>query len=78
MNDMADVWKHPQLAARDSWRKVETAAGPIPALLPPGRSSAFQPRMDGVPALGQHTDAILSELGLAEDDIAKLHRDRVV
>ena len=78
VNDMADVWKHPQLAARDSWRNVETAAGPIPALLPPGRSSAFEPCMGGVPALGQHTDAILSELGLASADIAKLHHDHVV
>lgn len=78
MNEMADVWKHPQLVARDSWRKVETAAGPIPALLPPGRSSAFEPRMDRVPALGEHTDSILSELGLASAEIAQLHQDNVV
>ncbi|MGD9670847.1 MAG: CaiB/BaiF CoA transferase family protein [Hyphomicrobiaceae bacterium] len=78
MNEMADVWKHPQLVARDSWRKVETAAGPIPALLPSGRSSAFEPRMDRVPALGEHTDSILSELGLASAEIAQLHQDNVV
>lgn len=43
--------------------RVATPAGPIPALLPPGAVDAFTPRMDAVPALGQHTDAILGELG---------------
>ena len=63
MNDMHDVWEHPQLRARGRWTEVATPAGPIPALLPPGAVDAFTPRMDAVPALGQHTDAILGELG---------------
>ena len=63
MNTMHDVWAHPQLAARERWRQVGTSAGEVPALLPPGMPAAFEPRMDSVPALGEHTEAILRELG---------------
>lgn len=63
VNDMAGLWGHPQLKARDRWRQVDTPAGPIPALLPPGRQSAFSPRMGPIPAVGQHTQSILAELG---------------
>ena len=65
VNDMAGLWAHPQLKARERWRQVDTPAGAIPALLPPGRQSAFSPRMGPIPAVGQHTAAILAELGLA-------------
>ena len=65
VNDMAGLWAHPQLKARERWRQVDTPAGAIPALLPPGRQSAFSPRMGPIPAVGQHTQAILAELGLA-------------
>ncbi|MEX3922426.1 CaiB/BaiF CoA transferase family protein [Paraburkholderia sp. BR10936] len=63
MNTMADVWAHPQLQARERWREVQTSAGTVPALLPPGVPCAFDARMDAVPALGQHTESILRELG---------------
>ncbi|MFW5396117.1 MAG: itaconate CoA-transferase [Candidatus Accumulibacter regalis] len=63
MNDMHEVWEHPQLKARGRWTEVDTPSGPIPALRPPGQVDAFTPRMDAVPALGEHTEAILSELG---------------
>ena len=69
MNDMAALWAHPQLKARNRWRTVGTAAGPIPAMLPPGASSAFEARMDDVPALGAHTAAILRGIGYADDAI---------
>ena len=69
MNDMAALWAHPQLKARDRWRTVGTPAGPIPALLPPGANSAFEARMDDVPALGAHTVAILSGIGYSDDAI---------
>ena len=72
MNDMHDVWQHPQLKARGRWTDVATPAGPVPALLPPGMTDAYSPRMDAVPALGEHTRAILSELGFASDDIAAM------
>ena len=74
MNDMSQLWEHPQLRARGRWSSVGSAAGPIPALLPPGRNSSFYYRMDAVPAVGQHTDAILRELGHREQTIADLHR----
>jgi itaconate CoA-transferase len=69
---MHDVWAHPQLAARGRWTQVDTSAGPIPALLAPGIPSQWQPRMDAVPALGEHTDAILTSLGYSAPDIAAL------
>ena len=72
MNDMAGVWQHAQLEARARWREVGSPAGPIPALLPPGRTSDWEPRMDAVPALGQHTRAILAELGCSDDEIEEL------
>jgi itaconate CoA-transferase len=71
VNTMAEVWAHPQLKARERWREVDSPAGKLPALLPPG-SWNEGPRMDPVPALGQHTDAILRELGLDAAAIAAL------
>lgn len=64
MNDMASVWSHPQLRSRDRWRSVASPAGEILALLPPGRHSTFEYRMDPIPALGEHTRAILSQFGV--------------
>jgi itaconate CoA-transferase len=72
MNDMAQVWAHPQLAARERWAQVATPVGSIPALLPPGRNSSFDYRMDAVPAVGQHTELILRELGHVDASIATL------
>jgi len=63
MNDMAGVWAHPQLQARQRWQTVGSPAGDIPALLPPGRNNRYDYRMDPVPAVGAHTEAILRELG---------------
>ena len=78
MNDMAGLWAHPQLQARARWRTVGTPAGEISALLPPGRNDSFAYRMDPVPAVGQHTDAILRELGRSDSDIAALHASGAV
>jgi len=75
VNDMHDVWHHPQLAARRRWVEVGSPAGPIPALLPPVTSDGFTPRMGDVPALGEHTEAILAELGWSAEAIAGLRRD---
>ena len=72
MNDMHDLWQHPQLAARARWTQVGSPAGPIPALFPPGVTDSFVPRMDPVPSLGQHTGAILAELGYSATDIDRL------
>jgi crotonobetainyl-CoA:carnitine CoA-transferase CaiB-like acyl-CoA transferase len=73
VNTMAEVWAHPQLAARQRWREVGSPVGPLPALLPPGSWQDAAPRMDPVPALGEHTDALLAELGLDAAAIQALH-----
>lgn len=78
VNDMHGVWQHPQLRARDSWREVDSPAGKLPSLLPPGRNGAFVPRMDPVPALGQHTQSILGELGFTAEQRADLAAGGVV
>jgi itaconate CoA-transferase len=78
MNDMHDVWEHPQLAARHRFADVKTPAGSVPALLPPGQPNAYAPRMDPVPALGEHTEAILRELGLDAAAIARLRAAQAI
>ena len=72
LRDMAGLWQHEQLAARGRWRQVDTPAGPVPTLLPPGSWDDGDPRLDAVPALGQHTDAVLTELGVSKTEIAAL------
>ncbi|KAJ5602234.1 hypothetical protein N7510_011768 [Penicillium lagena] len=70
VNDMRGVWEHAQLRARDRWTDVDTPAGRIPALLPPGSTKnaahgGYGARMDSVPRVGEHNEAILAELGLS-------------
>ena len=72
INDIAEVWQHPQLAARGRWTTVGTEKGVVPALRPPAGLDGVEPRMDPVPALGQHTDAVLGELGYSAEAIAGL------
>lgn len=72
LNEPMDVWNHPQLAARDRWREVNTPGGPIRALLPPFTFGDFEAVMGDVPALGEHTDAVLHELGYNDAAIADL------
>jgi itaconate CoA-transferase len=72
LNDMAEFWAHPQLAARGRWTRVGSPGGDIDALLPPFNLSDFEPRMAAVPALGEHSRAILGELGYPRDAIDRL------
>ena len=78
VNSAAALWQHPQLQARQRWTEIATPAGPVPALLPPGSSNRYTPRMDGVPALGQHTGAVLDELGYSSAQVAALRAGGVV
>ncbi|MER6347463.1 CaiB/BaiF CoA transferase family protein [Streptomyces sp. NPDC001595] len=79
LRDVREVAGHPQLAARERWREVGSPVGPLRALLPPitmpGGETA---RMGDVPALGQHTGALLRAVGMTDDEIAALRRDGVV
>ncbi|UZD97700.1 CoA transferase [Pseudomonas corrugata] len=72
VNDMHAVWSHPQLKSRNRWVDVGSPQGTLPALLPPGANSAFTPRMDAIPALGEHSESILAELGYSLGDINQL------
>ena len=74
VNDMAQVWAHAQLRARQRWVDVATPAGPVPALLPPGVANAADVRMNAVPSLGQHSHAILAGLGYSTEQITELQR----
>ena len=79
VNTMREFWQHPQLAARQRWRDIGSPVGTIPALLPPGHwDDGHGPRMDPVPALGEHTDALLAELGYGADDIAALRAAQAI
>ena len=78
MNDMQEVWQHPQLSARERWTEVGSPAGPIPALMPPALPHDVTPRMDPMPALGEHSDAILRELGYDDSAIARLRADGAI
>lgn len=77
VNDMNGVWEHPQLKARCRWTEVGSPRGTLPALLPPGTWNEG-PRMDPIPALGQHTDSILAELGYAPHEVTALRSDNAV
>ena len=72
LNDMAGLWKHEQLKARDRWTEVDSPNGSIAALLPPGMNDSYDYRMDPIPAVGQHTDSILKELGISESEIVSM------
>ena len=78
MNGVREFVDHPQLKARDRWREVDSPAGPIDALLPPVTSEDFEPVMDPIPEVGQHTQDILKELGFDDEEAAKLRRDEAV
>ncbi|MEV5704026.1 CaiB/BaiF CoA-transferase family protein [Actinoallomurus sp. NPDC052274] len=63
LRSMEEFAGHPQLAARDRWRQVGSPVGPVDALLPPVTVAGREPRMGAVPALGEHTAAVLAEFG---------------
>ncbi|MFD4528001.1 CaiB/BaiF CoA transferase family protein [Streptomyces sp. NPDC058470] len=78
LRDVREVADHPQLAARDRWREVGSPVGPLRALLPPiTLPGGAEARMGGVPELGEHTGAVLRELGMTKEDVAELLRDGV-
>ncbi|RMY98067.1 hypothetical protein D0864_04522 [Hortaea werneckii] len=65
LNNMAGLWAHPQLKARDRWAQVQSPNGWIPALKPAGAAEASDVRMDPIPAVGEHTEAIFKEFDIS-------------
>ncbi|KAJ5728179.1 hypothetical protein N7493_004509 [Penicillium malachiteum] len=71
VNDMQGVWNHAQLKARDRWTEVQTPAGKVEALLPPGSTKSaeqggYEAQMGSIPKVGEHNEVILAELGISQ------------
>src|SRR5690348_351425 len=62
LRDVREFFDHPQLAARDRWREVETPHGAIRALVPPATLAGHEPVMGPVPRVGEHNARIRAEL----------------
>ncbi len=78
MNDMRHVWEHAQLKARKRWVDVDTPNGKVLAMRPPGVPESFDARMDPIPAVGEHTTAILGEIGYSDFEIAQLRAAQTI
>jgi crotonobetainyl-CoA:carnitine CoA-transferase CaiB-like acyl-CoA transferase len=77
MNSVSQFIQHPQFAARGSWRRVDSPAGSVPALIPPVRMAGVDPIMRAIPELGQHTEAILAEIGFDAGTLTRWKDERV-
>ena len=78
LNRPSEVLSHPHLLARDRFRTISTPTGPAEAVLPPPVIAGYTPPMGAVPGLGEHTDAVLTELGLSELEIAALREQGAI
>ena len=77
INSVSQFIEHPQLAARQAWRQVDSPVGPVPGLIPPVRMAGIDPIMGAIPELGQHSESILAELGFDSGTIERWKRDHV-
>jgi crotonobetainyl-CoA:carnitine CoA-transferase CaiB-like acyl-CoA transferase len=78
LNTPTEVLGHPQLVERDRWREVGSPVGPVQCLLPPPQVAGWDWRLDPVPALGEHTEAVLHELGFDAGELAAMHSEGVI
>lgn len=78
INELRDLWRHPQLQSRQRWVTINTPVGEIPSLLPPGIREASETRMDPVPKLGEHTIKILHELNYSDEIIEQLKTKKII
>ena len=78
VNDMPEVWDHPQLKALNRLIDTDTPKGTVKSFKPPGNNSSFEPSLGPVPALGEHTTGILSDLGFDTSEIKRFQENEVV
>jgi itaconate CoA-transferase len=78
LNSLEQFWRHPQLQARGRWRGVDSPVGELAMLKPPFNLDGMEPRLDPIPAVGQHSDALLAELGYSEAERDRLRRERAI
>lgn len=78
INTVAEVWNHPQLAARGRWTQIDSPGGALPAMIPPGRRDAQDAQLGPIPALGAHSRSILAELGYSPADIERMAADKAI
>ena len=78
MNTVEEFLEHPQLAARGRWREVGSPVGTLRALAPPIDLDGVDTPMSPIPALGEHTDVILRELGYEPAMIESWRREGIV
>jgi itaconate CoA-transferase len=78
VNEMHEVWSHPQLKFRKRWAEIDTPVGSVPVLIPPGIAAQNGPRLDPVPSLGEHTDSILGELGYDDVALVRLRAEHAI
>jgi itaconate CoA-transferase len=78
LNSVQDFLSHPQLDARCRWRMIDSPVGPVRALLPPGIPDGLEATMGGIPDVGQHTDALLTELGIETEAIERWRASGVI
>lgn len=78
LNSVEEFNDHPCLIGRDRWRNVAVPGGQASSLLPPAGLGGVQPRMDPVPALGEHTEDILGRIGYQAPEIARLRAEGTI
>ncbi|MBE3559819.1 MAG: CoA transferase [Ktedonobacteraceae bacterium] len=78
LNTIQEFCQHPQLAARNRWHEVQTPVGPLKMLLPPVDLDGTEARMDPIPAVGEHTEQILSTLGYTTEQLARLRAEGAI
>ena len=78
LRELDEFWEHPQLLARSRVVEVGSPVGPLPALLPAAVNETWPPRLDAIPATGEHTPALLAELGYSQEEVEQFGQDGVV
>lgn len=78
VNEMQDVWNHPQLRALKRIVETETPAGTVNSFLPPGNNNQYQSAVGPVPAIGEHTQKILRDLNFSDGEIRDFSENEII